>query len=155
VHFPSGLPSPLRLRGDFPSFSCEINQTLLYSANEFMKTKAANRSVPTQRRARTDSRVPLNLLVPEALKEQLARKAKETGMSINELANLLLDQEELEKQIKRLVSQKLDQQYRPQLGLLEQTAINIEETNQMLKRILENPFDLLTLFKKPKEKIRN
>jgi len=102
--------------------------------------------------------VPLNIMVPKKIKEQLERKARETGSSVDQVASLRLDQKEMEKQVeiwaKIILEEELETKYGHYGTFLENAAAEAKQSNEEVRRLLK-AIGILDLVIKPKKKSDN
>lgn len=103
-----------------------------------------------------DGRVSMTIDITTELKAALIKRAKEMKMNPTKYASLVLEQVVLQKQIERMIEQKMDQAFEPFIFLLTTATAEIEKTNHILKRVLENPSaDIVTIIKEVEEERRN
>ena len=114
----------------------------------------AKKTKPDSLRRTVDDFVALNLLVPKTIKEALVYRAQLSGIRVNELAIMLLDLEELDKQVASIVEKELDGRYGHQFAFLENLAGEAEETLRHVQRVLKIT-GIIDRFRRPKNKIQN
>ena len=78
------------------------------------------------------------------------------GMSTAELSSLILERMVLENRVRETARKKIESVSDPYLLELVNTALQIEKTNRVLKRVVDNPSaDIEALMKEVEEERQN
>ena len=116
---------------------------------------AATRTFPQKRFSRK-GRIPTTIGITPALKANLARLAKQEGMSLTAFTSLVMEQIVFENTIKEAVDKELEHTIAPLIFLAAESASQARQTNRILRRVLEDPTeDIETIVKQVEEEAIN
>src|SRR3954464_4143457 len=86
-----------------------------------------------------EGRVPITIEMTAKTKAKLVERAKQMGMSTAELVSLILERMVLENRVRETARKKIASVSDPYIFELADIASQIEKTNRVLKRVLDNP----------------
>ena len=120
------------------------------------KVRKARKDTRRKKRNWKEGRVPITIEMTAKTKAKLVKKAKQMGMSTAELSSLILERMVLENKRRETVRQEIKSGLDAYMFELADIASQIEKTNRVLKRVLDNPSaDIEALMKEVEEERQN
>src|SRR3954452_21268523 len=102
------------------------------------KVRKARKAAKRKKRNWKEGRVPITIEMTAKTKAKLVKRAKQMGMSTAELVSLILERVVLENRVGETARQEIKSVSDPYMFELDNTASQIEKTNRVLKRVLDN-----------------
>src|SRR3954470_18279690 len=102
------------------------------------KVRKARKAIKRKKRNWKEGRVPITIEMTAKTKAKLVKRAKQMGMSTAELVSLILERMVLGNKVRETARQKIENVSDPYFFDLANTASQIEKTNRVLKRVLDN-----------------
>ena len=120
------------------------------------KVRKARKDTRRKKRNWKEGRVPITIEMTAKTKAKLVKRAKQMGISTAELSSLILERMVLENRVRETARKKIESVSDPYMFELVDIASQIEKTNRVLKRVLDNPSaDIEALMKEVEEERQN